>query len=294
MKQSIVIMVLMIVLALCNIALAEDYAHIMGHKEVTFVQYEAGSKNEINPDLRAYQARQEATEKVYLQYVNWLNSITFQEQRLEELMENDLELKQEIQKTFLLNSRLDEIQYPDGKVKISLIIPWNRTPLALVLDRLYRQRAFIMDKDVDLNWTLNWGEGSDTLNQRGEDSQQNQNSALDEYQGYTGIIIDTRGFHIKPSMAPKIFDQAGIEVFGTMDADPDYVIEVGIVGYAYSIDEAVEVERIGENPLIVKAVGRRGNAQDRAVIPLDKAEFVRKLGLSSSILTECKVVFVID
>lgn len=292
MRQSNLIIVFILVLLLSNLALAQDYAFIMGQKEVIFVQYETGSKNEMNPDLRAYQARQEATKKVYLQYLNWLNSLTFQKESLGDLMENDPMLKHEVQATFFLNSRLEEIQYPDGMVKNSLIVSWNRTPLALVLDRLYRQRAYIMDKDANLRMTK-WHEDKGLFDQS-RDSSLAQKSDVSIYQGYTGIIIDTRGFHVKPSMAPKIFDQNGAEVYGTMDADPDYVIEVGIVGYTYSIDEAIEADRIGDNPLVIKAVGRSGNARDHAIIQMEQAEFLYKLRQNSSIFTECKVLFVID
>ncbi len=45
---------------------------------------------------------------------------------------------------------------------------------------------------------------------------------------YTGVVIDARGLGVMPSMSPKIYDNTGNEVYGTMTVDPDYVIEKGI------------------------------------------------------------------
>ena len=72
---------------------------------------------------------------------------------------------------------------------------------------------------------------------------------------YTGLIIDARGLDLKPAMAPRILVEGEfLELYGSgfseQKPDPTY----GFAGYAGTICKASAMkERIGENPLIVKA-----------------------------------------
>ncbi len=72
---------------------------------------------------------------------------------------------------------------------------------------------------------------------------------------YTGLIIDAHGLEVYPTMSPMVYDTIGREIYGKMNVDPDIVITHGIVGYTYSIEEAMQ-EIAGEHPLIVRAVAR--------------------------------------
>ncbi len=71
---------------------------------------------------------------------------------------------------------------------------------------------------------------------------------------YTGLIIDAHGLDIRPTMSPKIFDEEGTEIYGTVEVCPEFVIEKGILGYANSIKEAIDEDIVGEHPLIVRAL----------------------------------------
>ncbi|MCC6443012.1 MAG: hypothetical protein IT210_06075, partial [Armatimonadetes bacterium] len=77
---------------------------------------------------------------------------------------------------------------------------------------------------------------------------------------YTSAIIDTRGYGVLPCMSPKIRRPNGSEVWGTVKVDPNYVIEHGIVVYARNLDEARRNKRAGDNPLILRAIGRAGTS----------------------------------
>lgn len=110
--------------------------------------------------------------------------------------------------------------------------------------------------------------------------------------GFTGLIIDARGLEIKKTMSPKVYSVTGEEVYGTLNVDPDYVLEVGVVGYydQSSLDKATE--RIGDHPLIVKAIGVRD--EKHTVISKEAAEKIRLADLIKPFLRYCRVIILVD
>ena len=57
--------------------------------------------------------------------------------------------------------------------------------------------------------------------------------------GYTGLIIDCRGFRVNPVMSPVIKNAHGEKIYGHKNLDYDKVIEYGMASYAGSMSEAV-------------------------------------------------------
>ena len=72
--------------------------------------------------------------------------------------------------------------------------------------------------------------------------------------GYTAILIDARGLGVERGMAPKIRRVDGLEVWGTKEVDPDYVIDEGIVVYGKTVEAVKQNKRCGPNPLIFRAI----------------------------------------
>ncbi|MCK4260020.1 MAG: hypothetical protein KAX49_13655 [Halanaerobiales bacterium] len=285
MRLITVFIILLLIMTIGVVVYAEDYGEVMGQRQIVFVQTGEGSLQEINPAIRAFTARQDATKGVFVQYLNWLKNLSFQNKKLSELIEEDLLLRMKVEKNIFFNFNLEETEYPDGRVKIQMIRLWNGTNLSSILDRLYRERAYNFNEDgLGVNSSKEelpgWNHGSE--------------NGPSEDLGYTGIIIDTRGLFVKPSMAPKIIDSDKEEVYGTMKADPAFVIEVGIVGYAYTIEEAQVDERVGSNPLVIEAVEATGNARDYAIITLKNAMLIREINKNSDILNRCRIIFIID
>ena len=96
-------------------------------------------------------------------------------------------------------------------------------------------------------------------------------------------------------MAPKIRRPSGDEVWGSMEVDPDFVIEHGIVAYARSISDARNNRRAGENPLILRAIGRAGgNFHCDAVISDEDADYLLDASRRTGFLKDCKVIFLVD
>lgn len=112
---------------------------------------------------------------------------------------------------------------------------------------------------------------------------------------YTGLIVDASTVGVMPAMSPKIVTAKGDEVYGTMDIDPDYVVQVGIVGYANSVEEAKkDIERVGSRPLVVKAVDIWGPLKADAVVAEDDAKLIRGANRQVDFLSKCRVVLVLS
>jgi TolB-like protein len=75
-------------------------------------------------------------------------------------------------------------------------------------------------------------------------------------EGYTGLIIDARGLSLDRSMSPSIRRKGGSVVWNGGEASPDYVISSGIVSYSMTIQGALEQQRAGARPLVLRAVAR--------------------------------------
>jgi hypothetical protein len=116
-------------------------------------------------------------------------------------------------------------------------------------------------------------------------------------EGYTGVIIDCQGLGAQPAMSPSIMDTSGGEIYlGKQDLGEDFadfVIEHGIVSYAKSKDEARKLDRVGGNPLILRASKISGKFKADAVLKDQDAQKLLGAENSSKLLSKAKVVFVL-
>jgi hypothetical protein len=114
---------------------------------------------------------------------------------------------------------------------------------------------------------------------------------------YTGLIIDCVGLHVYSAMSPKLLDEEGQELYGKMKVNASFAINVGIVGYWHTMDEAMkDTARVGKHPLVIKAKDKKGEGFF-AVNPVIKTTDGLKVvtcNQTSSFLNQCKVIFVID
>ncbi|MCX5725815.1 MAG: hypothetical protein NT030_01300 [Candidatus Saganbacteria bacterium] len=110
---------------------------------------------------------------------------------------------------------------------------------------------------------------------------------------YTGLIVDAHGLDVWPGMSPKIIDTSGREIYGTMNIDPDYVIEKGIVSYVDSIAEAIEQGLVGSDPLIVRAAARGHDpAKTNIIINKEDGDRILKENTRSGFLESLKVAII--
>jgi hypothetical protein len=113
-------------------------------------------------------------------------------------------------------------------------------------------------------------------------------------QVYTGLIVDARELSVEPSISPKIYDENGNEIYGTVNIDPDVAIEKGIVQYSKTVGDAIRDSLAGDNPIVIRAV-KKGSHPYKAdvVVTSEDAVWILSSNIKSHFLENLKVVFII-
>jgi hypothetical protein len=111
---------------------------------------------------------------------------------------------------------------------------------------------------------------------------------------YTGLVVDARGLKVRPAMSPKIVDETGAEVYGSMVVDKEYAVSQGISGYARDLTAAQGNQRVTNNPLTVKGVSAEGAGKADIRIGNDDAGRIRSAAASLSFMKQCRVMIVLD
>jgi hypothetical protein len=111
---------------------------------------------------------------------------------------------------------------------------------------------------------------------------------------YTGLVLDARGLKGRPAISPKIYDENGAEVYGTLIVSRKYAIEQGICGYARDVTSAQNNTRVTNNPLTVKAISAEGASMTEFKISNDDAKQIRSAKDNLNFLQKCRVMIVLD
>lgn len=110
---------------------------------------------------------------------------------------------------------------------------------------------------------------------------------------FSAVIIDCRGLNLRATLAPKLYDPTGRELYGTVRIDPDFAIETGIVGYPRSMYDALRSKRAGSHPLIVKAIRSEQGGTD-PVVSYDDAERILGSNKRDRFFEKTRVIFLCD
>jgi len=111
---------------------------------------------------------------------------------------------------------------------------------------------------------------------------------------YTGMVVDARGIQARPAMSPRILDENGKEVYGSMNVDREYAVQQGMSGYARDITAAQSNSRVTNNPVSVKGIKTEGPGRSDIVISNADAEKIRSASDNLSFLKKCRVMIVLD
>ncbi|WP_309721874.1 hypothetical protein [Armatimonas sp.] len=110
---------------------------------------------------------------------------------------------------------------------------------------------------------------------------------------YTGVVIDCTGMGLTSSPCPKLYDEEGIEVYGTITVTLEYLFDYGVVAYPRSLEAAINHARIGRKPMIIKALRLDKETRSEPVISQEDAKRLREANAKDHFLERCAVVFVI-
>ncbi len=111
---------------------------------------------------------------------------------------------------------------------------------------------------------------------------------------YTGILFDGRGLEYEPALFPRVVTQADDEVYGPGFADEERLAAKGMVGYYQDQIEAVTSERVGPNPLVVRAVDVAGNNGCDLVVSDYDAARIHGSATNLELLAECRVGLMVE
>jgi hypothetical protein len=104
--------------------------------------------------------------------------------------------------------------------------------------------------------------------------------------GYSGVVVDARGFNLPTAMSPVIYDANMNPIYGYKNLDYDYVVANGMVGYTRDITDH---NRAGSTPLVVKAIGVKGASP---IVSNEDATKILAENEKSGFLSDTRVVFV--
>lgn len=111
---------------------------------------------------------------------------------------------------------------------------------------------------------------------------------------YTGMVIDARGIQARPAMSPRILDENGKEVYGSMNVDREYAVQQGMSGYARDLTAAQSNPRVTNNPVSIKGIKTEGPGRSDIIISTADAEKIRSATDNLSFLKKCRVMIVLD
>jgi hypothetical protein len=111
---------------------------------------------------------------------------------------------------------------------------------------------------------------------------------------YTGMVVDARGLGARPAMSPKIVDETGAEVYGSMVVDKAFAVSQGISGYARDLTAAQGNQRVTNNPFTVKGVSAEGAGKADIKISNAEAQQIRAATENLSFMKKCRVMIVLD
>ena len=113
-------------------------------------------------------------------------------------------------------------------------------------------------------------------------------------EAYTGLVVDTRGFQVKPAMSPKVVDEDGNEVYGSSYVSRDYAINQGMAGYAKDLTSAQTNDRVTNNPITVKGIKTSDTGDSDIVISNADASSIKGIADNLTFLQKCRVMIVLD
>jgi hypothetical protein len=109
---------------------------------------------------------------------------------------------------------------------------------------------------------------------------------------HTGVVIDARGLAIAPALFPKIVDERGQTLYAPESVDREAAVQQGYVAYAKAFDQAPAQARIGEHPLVLRALRVAGESRVDLVLSDAEATRIRDYAATRRLVRQCRVLIV--
>jgi hypothetical protein len=112
--------------------------------------------------------------------------------------------------------------------------------------------------------------------------------------GYSGVIVDARGLKVTPALAPVIYGQDGLGAYGPFLVSRTNAIDKGVLAYADTADPAALRERVGDRPLVLRALSAFGSWRTDLVVSTPMGRLIRAMMRVGDAVDNCRVVVVLD
>lgn len=115
---------------------------------------------------------------------------------------------------------------------------------------------------------------------------------------YTGLIIDTRGFHFRPCFAPSVMaEETKLQVYGNLKVAREYAIQHGIAGFDTNLESAKDDDRVkrnGKSNCYIIRPTSVDNQNHNIEISKADASIIIALNNLNKFLKEGRVMIVVD
>ena len=109
---------------------------------------------------------------------------------------------------------------------------------------------------------------------------------------HTGVVIDARGLAIQPALLPRIVDESGQSLYAPEVVDVEAAVQQGYIAYARAFGQAPAPARIGERPLVLRALRVAGDARVDLVLSHAEATRIRDYAATRRLVRQCRVLIV--
>jgi hypothetical protein len=109
---------------------------------------------------------------------------------------------------------------------------------------------------------------------------------------HTGVVIDARGLAIQPALLPRIVDEQGQPLYAPDLVDVEAAVQQGYIAYARAFDQAPAQTRIGERPLVLRALRVAGASRVDLVLGNPEATRIRDYAATRRLVRQCRVLIV--
>ncbi len=111
---------------------------------------------------------------------------------------------------------------------------------------------------------------------------------------YTGLIIDARKLQVEPVLNPVILSEQGHEIYSGTFISREFAVQNGVCKYYCNMDEALQDDRIGSHPLIIKGLRNAGQQNSAMIINMSDYRVLEKATERHKFLKECRLIIVKD
>ncbi len=110
---------------------------------------------------------------------------------------------------------------------------------------------------------------------------------------FTGLVVDARAVEAAPALVAEVIDENGRQVYGPAFVSRDFAVQYGAAIYAPCINASVKT-RVGQKPLIIRALKAMGPQRSTLVISSGDASRLRSASSHLSFLRQARVVILLS